>query len=86
MQNLQRFFRSSMGSRTVRTPVSILLFIAATVTFYFVWASAGRADDTNNVCMVCHLRKQTLTLTCNSIDYLRHKDHKDPDGPCSASQ
>lgn len=49
----------------------------------FLAANSGQADNT---CIVCHKKTTTLTLGCNSIDYRSHKDHKDPDGACSASQ
>jgi hypothetical protein len=60
----------------------VVLFLTGSVALF--WFSAS-ADDTDNVCVVCHKQTTTLTLTCNSIDYRRHKDHGDPDGACSAT-
>jgi hypothetical protein len=69
----------------LRLSLCCALFTGALAAFAFAFmtAQSGNADNT---CVVCHKKTTTLTLGCNSIDYRSHKDHKDPDGPCSASQ
>jgi hypothetical protein len=52
----------------------------------FVFSTMAQTTNDTNICIVCHKNTTTLTLTCNSLDYRRHKDHGDPDGACSASQ
>jgi sugar lactone lactonase YvrE len=60
--------------------------------------SAGNvyvADTANNTirvgtpafenCTICHKGVQTLTLPCGSLEYRRHKDHGDTDGPCTGT-
>lgn len=82
MKKLQSIVNSPLRNQAVRTPVLILLTAASAVMVWFSAAPTGRADPT---CTVCHKRTQTLVLICGSLDYRRHKDHGDPDGPCAAT-
>lgn len=36
-------------------------------------------------CTVCHKRTLTITVPCDSLEYRRHRDHGDLDGPCPAN-
>jgi hypothetical protein len=80
MKTVLHFARLS-GARRLRF---LLVAVTLTGSVALFWFSAS-ADDVDNVCIVCHKHTTTLTLTCNSLDYRRHKDHGDPDGACSAS-
>ncbi len=66
----------------LRILLVLVLFVSAAVMLCFVLTPRKvMAAD----CTVCHKRSVTLTFPCDSADYRRHKDHGDPDGPCSAS-
>ena len=82
MNNLSDFLRSVAGRSAIRIWLIAVLFTGSLAMFLFS-AIAQTAND--NTCIVCHKTFTTLTLTCNSIDYRRHKDHGDPDGACAAS-
>lgn len=77
MQKLKSFVSA------IRIPVLIMLAAASIATFWFAAAPRSFADSTT--CTICHKRATTLVVTCGSIDYQRHKDHGDTDGPCPAS-
>jgi hypothetical protein len=81
MKKFQRLVNFPKANRAVRAPVFIMLVAASAVTFWFASAPKALATD----CMVCHKRTQTLTLTCGSLAWRRHKDHGDPDGACGAT-
>jgi hypothetical protein len=70
------------GRAKARLSVSLLLVALSGTIFWFAVVPRARADT----CIVCHKLTTTLYLTCDSLDYLRHKDHGDPDGPCPSSQ
>ena len=80
MNKIQARFK--LGSTNVRTSISVALLAAAAAALWFSASSPGLAD---NNCTVCHKGTQTLVLTCNSLEYRRHKDHGDPDGACAAT-
>lgn len=46
---------------------------------------AEEGDGSTSQCTICHKRRQTLTLTCNSLDYRRHIDHGDTIGACNVT-
>lgn len=81
MRKLPGFFVSLQARRALAIFFGILAFAAGAAA---IAIKVGPPRD--NICIVCHKKTTTLTLGCNSLDYLSHKDHKDPDGPCSASQ
>ena len=72
----QRAFRPNL----TRIPLVFALIIASVVSLWF--AVAPRAQAGVN-CDVCHKGVLTVTTICSSLDYRRHKDHGDPDGPCA---
>lgn len=84
MKKLQDFANPLTDKPSVRTPVVITIAVALAVAFWFATSPNGLADPSTD-CTVCHKRTLTLTLTCGSVEYRRHKDHGDPDGACPAS-
>ena len=80
---MQRFFDSSRPKSMARASLAVVLAISFAVNLWFAFSHRGLAATT---CTICHKRTTTLIVTCGSIDYQRHKDHGDTDGPCEASQ
>ena len=59
-------------------------FISATAT-----GPNGSSEFAGNIqvgstelCVICHKRQVTITLPCDSLEYLRHLDHRDAIGAC----
>ena len=72
----------SLRPNGVRVPIFFALIIASVVSFWFV--VAPRADAGSN-CDLCHKKVDTISVVCFGLDWRRHKDHGDTDGPCSAT-
>lgn len=72
----QRAFRPNLA----RLPVVFALLVASVVSLWFVVAPRAEAVT---LCDVCHKGVLTVSTVCSSLDYRRHKDHGDADGPCS---
>jgi hypothetical protein len=70
------------GKPAVRTTIWVIMAVTLAGVFWFATTPNGFAV---NSCTVCHKGTQTITVPCNSLDYRRHKDHGDPDGPCPGS-
>lgn len=64
-------------------PALLTMVGALALGFYFATASTSGAQQS---CQVCHKRKQTLTLPCQSSAVERHLAHGDTAGPCPATQ
>ena len=71
----QHAFQSNRG----RIPVVFALIIASVVSLWFATARPAQAV----VVQVCHKRVETISVVFGSLDYRRHKDHGDTDGPCN---
>lgn len=77
-----------MKSLSLRKTVAFLLLASSALTFWFsatAYSAAIKGGVPFEDCPVCHKNATTLILTCNSLDYRRHKDHGDPDGECPPS-
>jgi hypothetical protein len=71
----------SLKKHSVRTPLALFLVVASTVTFWFATAPEARATTVQ----LCHKKTQTISVIFGSLTWRRHKDHGDPDGPCSTT-
>ncbi|MDQ6861968.1 MAG: hypothetical protein M3032_12540 [Verrucomicrobiota bacterium] len=78
MKLRQLFARRSFS---LSTPVLSGAAVVLGFAFWFVSLSTAAPGP----CVVCHKRSQTVTVPCNSIQYVGHKGHGDPDGACSSS-
>jgi hypothetical protein len=81
MSKFVNFTPRSLRTAVVRIPIVSALIIAAVVSLWFVTARPALALNVQ----VCHKRVDTITVVFGSLDYRRHKDHGDTDGPCAAT-
>ncbi|HEY4283697.1 MAG TPA: hypothetical protein VGM62_11595 [Chthoniobacterales bacterium] len=70
----QRAFRPNLA----RIPIVFALIIASVVSLWFATARPAQAA----VVQICHKRVETISVIFGGLDYRRHKDHGDTDGPC----
>lgn len=94
MKKFQAFKITLPSERMLRTFACIALATISAIALGFAGSpkdgsAIGSQPDgavtptpTPTPCVVCHKNTQTLVLACNSLEFRRHKDHGDPDGPC----
>ena len=78
-------FSFRLSRQATGTPALLSILGALALGFCFLTASTGVAQPPGQ-CQVCHKRKQTLTLPCQSSAVERHIAHGDSAGPCPATQ